>query len=74
MPQRRAFATIPFEVKRIVRKGLVGVFNFSNDVLGEAHIFERAFGISPRALSEAVTMLENHIQGGNTNLNKYEPI
>ncbi len=45
-----------------LRKGQADIFNFSNDVLGEAHIVERAFGIGPCALAEAVTMLENHLQ------------
>ena len=47
---------------RALRKGQAGVFNFSKDVLGEARIVERAFGIGPCALAEAMTMLENHLQ------------
>ena len=53
---------MPFEVMRALRKGQAGVFNFSKDVLGEARIVERAFGIGPCALAEAMTMLENHLQ------------
>lgn len=60
---KSAYATIKgFEVMRALRKGQAGIFNFSNDVLGEARIVERAFGIGPCALAEAMTMLENHLQ------------
>ncbi|KZK84032.1 hypothetical protein PsW64_01578 [Pseudovibrio sp. W64] len=60
---KTAYATIKgFEVMRALRKGQAGAFNFSKDVLGEARLVERAFGIGPSALSEAMTMLENHLQ------------
>ena len=60
-----AYATIKgFEVMRALRKGQAGIFNFTNDIVGEARIVERAFGIGPCALAEAMTMLENHLQDG----------
>ncbi len=60
---KSAYATIKgFEVMRALRKGQAGIFNFTNDILGEARIVERAFGIGPCALAEAMTMLENHLQ------------
>ena len=60
---KSAYATIKgFEVMRALRKGQAGIFNFSNDVLGEARIVERAFGIGPCALAEAMTMPENHLK------------
>ena len=59
------YATIKgFEVMRALRKGQAGIFNFSNDILGEARIVERAFGIGPCALVEAMAMLKNHLQDG----------
>ena len=63
---KSAYATIKgFEVMRALRKGQAGIFNFTNDILGEARIVERAFGIGPCALAEAMTMLENHLQDAN---------
>ena len=45
---KSAYATIKgFEVMLALRKGQAGIFNFSNDVLGEARIVERPFGIGP---------------------------
>ena len=51
----RAFKTLKstdatikgFEVMPALRKNQAGIFNFSNDILGEARIVERAFGIGP---------------------------
>ncbi|QFT29465.1 Integrase core domain protein [Labrenzia sp. THAF82] len=60
---KSAYATIKgFEVMRALRKGQASIFNFTNDIVGEARIVERAFGIGPCALAEAMTMLENHLQ------------
>ncbi len=62
---KSAYATIKgFEVMRALRKEQVAICNFTNDILGEARIVERAFGIGPCALAEAMTMLENHLQDG----------
>ena len=45
---KSAYATIRgFQVMLALRKGQAGIFNFSNDVLGEARIVERPFGIGP---------------------------
>ncbi|KZK94715.1 hypothetical protein PsAD5_02932 [Pseudovibrio sp. Ad5] len=47
---RAAYAMIKgFEVMRALRKGQAGAFNFSKNVLGEARLVERAFGIGPSA-------------------------
>ncbi|TQV83318.1 IS6 family transposase [Denitrobaculum tricleocarpae] len=60
---KSAYATIKgFEVMRALRKGQAGILNFSNDVLGEACIVERAFGVGPCASAEAVTILKNHLK------------
>ena len=47
---KTAYATIKgFEVRRALRKGQA-----THDIRGEARIVERAFGLGPCALSEAV--------------------
>ncbi len=59
---KSAYATIKgFEVMRALRKGPVGIFTFSNDVLSEARIVERAFGVRSCALAETMTMLEKRL-------------
>ena len=56
---KTAYATIKgFEVMRSLRKGQANHFNLSNDILGEARIVERAFGVGPGAIEEAITLLE----------------
>lgn len=63
---KSSYSTIKrFEVMRALSKGQTGIFNFSNYVLGEARIVERAFGLGQCALAEAMSMLENHLQDGN---------
>ena len=55
---KTAYATIMgFEVMHALRKGQAGIFNFTQDIRGEARIVERAFGIGANALAEAVAIL-----------------
>ncbi len=61
---KTAYATIKgFEVMRALRKGQAAIFNLTDDVRGEARIVERAFGIGPSALTEAVALLAQHLEG-----------
>jgi hypothetical protein len=46
---------------RALRKRQVAIFNLTRDICGEARIVERAFGIGPGALTEAVTLLGRHV-------------
>ncbi|EUB99841.1 putative IS6 family transposase [Rhizobium sp. CF080] len=48
---------------RALRKGQAAIFNLTGDVRGEARIVERAFGIGPSALTEAATLLAQHLEG-----------
>ncbi|WP_234906489.1 transposase, partial [Rhizobium rhizogenes] len=61
---KTAYATIKgFEVMRALRKGQAAIFNLTGDVRGEARIVERAFGIGPSALTEAVALLAQQLEG-----------
>lgn len=61
---KTAYATIKgFEVMRALRKGQAAIFNLTGDVHGEARIVERAFGIGPSALTEAVALLTQNLAG-----------
>lgn len=54
---KTAYARIKgFEVMRALRKGQAAIFNLIRDIRGEARIVERAFGIGPSVLAEAVEM------------------
>jgi len=60
---KTGYATIKgFEVMRALRKGQAAVFNLTGDVRGEARIVERAFGIGPSALKEAVALLSQSLE------------
>jgi len=55
---KTAYATIKgFEVMRALRKGQAGAFNLTRDICGEAPIVERAFGLGPCLLTEAIEIL-----------------
>jgi transposase-like protein len=55
---KTAYATIMgFEVMCALRKGQAAIFNLTQDIRGEARIVERAFGIGPGALAEAVAVI-----------------
>ncbi|MBB6487818.1 transposase-like protein [Rhizobium lusitanum] len=61
---KAAYATIKgFEAMRALRKGQAAIFNLTGDIRGEVRIVERAFGIGPRALTEAVALLTRNIEG-----------
>ena len=46
---------------RALRKGQAGIFNFQGGIVGEARIVERAFGLGPCALTEAMTLLQDRL-------------
>ncbi len=46
---------------RALRKGQGRAFNLTKDPVGEARMIERAFGVGPCALAEAVAMMERHL-------------
>ena len=58
---KTAYATIKgFEVMRALRKGQVRAFSLQGGIIDEARIVERAFGVGPCALTEAVALLQDH--------------
>jgi len=60
---KTAYATIiGLEVMRALSKGQAAVFNLTGDILGEARIVERAFGIGPSALAEAVAVIGEQLE------------
>jgi len=60
---KTAYATIKgFEVMRALRKGQATVFNLTGDIRGEARIIERALGIGPSALTEAIELLAQNLK------------
>ena len=64
---KTAYATIKsFEVTRALRKGQARVFALQDGIVGEARIVERAFGIGPRALTEAIVWLKNRLASAET--------
>lgn len=48
---------------RALRKGQAAFFNLMGNVRSEARIVERAFGIGPDALTEAVALLAQNLEG-----------
>ncbi len=60
---KTAYATIMgFEVMRALRKGQAAIFNLTQDIRGEAHLVERAFGLGVGALAEAVAMIGERLE------------
>ncbi len=60
---KTAYATIKgFEVMRALRKGQAAIFNLTRDVRGEARLVERAFGLGPCALTEAVRLVGERLE------------
>ena len=45
------------KVMRALRKGQASAFNITDDIRGEARIVERAFGLGPWALAEAIQLI-----------------
>jgi hypothetical protein len=59
---KTACATINgFEMMRAFRKGQAVTFNLMHDNRGEARLVERAFGLGPCALTEAVQLLTENV-------------
>ena len=59
---KTAYATIKgFEVMRALRKGQARMFAIQGGVGGEARIVERAFGVGPCVLTEAMTLLQDRL-------------
>jgi len=57
---KTAYATINgFEMMRAFRQA--ATFNLTHDNRGEARLVERAFGLGPRALAEAVQLLTENL-------------
>ena len=56
---RTAYATIKgFEMMRALRKGQGRMFNLTRDPIGEKRMIERAFGVGPCVMAEAVAIIE----------------
>jgi hypothetical protein len=62
MLAERGVSVEGFEVMRALRKGQAAIFNLTRDILGEARLVERAFGLGPCALSEAVQLVTERLQ------------
>ena len=59
---KTAYATIKgFEVMRALRKGQGRAFNLTRDPIGEKRMVERAFGVGPCVMTEAIAMIEDHL-------------
>jgi IS6 family transposase len=60
---KTAYATIKgFEAMRALRKGQAAIFNVTRDIVGEARLVERAFGLGPCALTEAVQLIDERLE------------
>jgi hypothetical protein len=60
---KTAYATIKgFEVMRALRKGQAAIFNLTRDIRGEVRLVERAFGLGPCALTEAVELVSQQLE------------
>ena len=55
-----------FEVMRALRKGQAEMFALQGGVVGEARIVERAFGVGPCVLTEAMAWLQNRLASAET--------
>ena len=69
MHVRAVWAIKGFEVMRALRKGQAEMFALQGGIVGEARIVERAFGLGPCALTEAMARLQDRLanaegQGG----------
>ena len=64
---KTAYATIKgFEVMRALRKGQAEMFALQGGIVGEARIVERAFGVGPCVLSEAMAWLQDRLASAQT--------
>ena len=55
-----------FEVMRALRKGQARMFAIQGGIVGEARIVERAFGVGPCVLTEAITLLQDRLASAET--------
>ena len=59
---KTAYATLKgFEVMRALRKGQAEMFALRGGIVGEARIVERAFGVGPCVLTEAMAWLQDRL-------------
>ena len=64
---KTAYATIKvLEVMRALRKGQAEMFALHGGIVGEARIVERAFGVGPCALTEAMAWLQDRLARAET--------
>ena len=64
---KTAYATIKgFEVMRALRKGQAEMFSLQGGIVGEARIVERAFGVGPCVLTEAMAWLQERLASAQT--------
>ena len=64
---KTAYATIKgFEVMRALRKGQAEMFTLQGGIVGEARIVERAFGVGPWFLTEAMAWLQDRLASAET--------
>ena len=64
---KTAYATIKsFEVMRALRKGQAEMFALQGGIVGEARIVERAFGVGPCVLTEAMAWLQDRLASAET--------
>ena len=64
---KTAYATIKgFEVMRALRKGQAEIFALQGGIIGEARIVERAFGVGPCVLTEAMAWLQDRLASAQT--------
>ena len=64
---KTAYATIKgFEVMRALRKGQAEMFALQGGIVGEARIVERAFGVGPCVLTEAMAWLQDRLASAQT--------
>ena len=54
-------ASAAFVPLRELRKGQASIFAIQGGIVGEARIVERAFGVGPCALTEAMALLQDHL-------------
>ena len=55
-----------FEVMRALRKGQAEIFALQGGIVGEARIVERALGVGPCALTEAMAWLQDRLANAET--------
>ena len=59
---KSAYATIKdFEVMRALRKGQGRMFNLTRDPIGEQRMIERALGVGPCVMADAVAIIEESL-------------